>query len=144
MYILEQTVTCLTWWNVRVCDPMRIRQIVKWSLDFFLCIHVILVRCSLRVLLLRCDPAQIPKFLQFFSLLLSEIQKMFIYSCLTGLMCGWFGRCGVMPWWKLSCKLWYCSMPTLKSMQAGELDILSSHLQRRQVFQHVLFSSFYL
>lgn len=77
-----------------------------WSSDFFLCISVILVGGSLHGSAAPMWPCMNPWTSQFFSLLLSEIQKIVIYPCLAGLTCGLSVLCCMIPWWKLSCKLW--------------------------------------
>lgn len=97
----------LAWPGEMLGPPMRIRQTVEFGLfpvhpHYFgqmfpsqcSCLYVILHK-SLNFF-----------FLKFFTLLLGEIQKRFIYSCLPGLESGWSAVCAVMPWWKLPCKLW--------------------------------------
>lgn len=94
-------------WPGEILGPVIPWELDKlWSLGFFLCIHVILVRGSLHTSAASMWPCTNPQTSQFFSLLLSEIQKTLIYPCLTGLTCGLFAPCCVIPWWKLSCKLW--------------------------------------
>lgn len=56
---------------------------------------------------LCCFSVTLHKFLNFLVLPPSAKNlNTVIYPCLTGLRCGLFAPCRVIPWWKQSCKLW--------------------------------------